>query len=166
MLNSSSTSTKNFFCKKTTAVLNIWWTTEEILNNRLSWIHVFKSFCRSITFFRKNASGRIYHHGVIRRWVPKRFIRFERSMLSRHTDIVQRSRHTGNSDWTKRMKFHLSVYCTRFNLRPGPVRPCPTGNRSRFCKGNFFFISAEIELKFYTVVEQALDCMFFPVAKM
>ena len=58
-----------------------------------------------------------------------------------------------NHDWTKWRKFHLSVYCTGFRsrsgtARPGLARPRPTGNWSRFCEANNFFISAWMSWNF------------------
>ena len=92
-----------------------------------------------------------------------RFIRLERCTFSRDTDVVQHIRHTGYN-WTKWRKFHLSIYRTRFSLRPGPARhgtahPGPTGNQSRFCKSDNFFISSANKLKLCTLVKQALNCM-------
>ena len=41
----------------------------------------------------------------------------------------------------------------------------PTGNRSRFCEVNNFFVSAPSELKVGTVVEQALACTVLLIEK-
>ena len=59
-------------------------------------------------------------------------------------------------------------YKIKVSTRPGPVRHGPdrTGNRSRFREASNFFISSPNELKFCTVVEQALLNASLPASKL
>ena len=65
----------------------------------------------------------------------------------------------------------MSLYCTGLRSRPGTARsgttrPGSTGNWSRYCEANNFFISSPNELKLCTQIDLLLSCMFFQVAKM
>ena len=84
------------------------------------------------------------------------------SGLLKVSSLITIKRSSGNFIWV-----YTVLDSARNPAWPSTARPVQPKNGSRFCEtNNFFFISALNEMKFCTLVNQALDCTFFQDTKM